>query len=53
MNNLSPYCGLVDARISTSDKYLPVLKSVVKGQFWSNPNYLDQSKYFDPGLNIF
>ena len=25
MNNLSPYCGLVDARISTSDKYLPVL----------------------------
>ena len=23
---------------------LHVLKSVVKGQFWSNPNYLDQSK---------
>ena len=25
----------------------------MKGQFWSNPNYLDQSKYFDPGLNLF
>ena len=24
MNNLSSYCGLVDARISASDKYLPV-----------------------------
>jgi hypothetical protein len=23
MNNLSSYCGLVDARISASDKYLP------------------------------
>ena len=24
MNNLSSYCGLVDARIRPSDKYLPV-----------------------------
>ena len=24
MNNLSSYCGLVDARISASKKYLPV-----------------------------
>ena len=24
MNNLSSYCGLIDARISASDKYLPV-----------------------------
>ena len=24
MNNLLPYCGLVDARISASEKYLPV-----------------------------
>ena len=26
MNNLSSYCGLVDARISASDKDLPVLQ---------------------------
>ena len=25
MNNLSSYCGLVDAKIRASDKYLPVL----------------------------
>ena len=25
MNNLSSYCGLVDARIGASDKYLPVI----------------------------
>ena len=25
MNNLLSYCGLVDARISASEKYLPVL----------------------------
>ena len=25
MNNLSSYCGLVDAKISASYKYLPVL----------------------------
>jgi hypothetical protein len=24
MNNLLPYCGLVDAKIIASDKYLPV-----------------------------
>ena len=28
MNNLSSYCGLVDARISASDKYLPVLSNL-------------------------
>ena len=26
MNNLSSYCGLVDAKIRASDKDLPVLK---------------------------
>jgi hypothetical protein len=26
MNNLLPYCGLIDARISVSEKYLPVQK---------------------------
>ena len=26
LNNLSSYCGLVNARISASDKYLPVLQ---------------------------
>ena len=26
MNNLSSYCGLVDAKIRASDKYLPVQK---------------------------
>ena len=26
MDNLLSYCGLVDARISTSEKYLPVHK---------------------------
>ena len=34
MNNLSSYCGLVDVRISTSDKDLPVLDSnKIKGDF--------------------
>ena len=28
MNNLSSYCGLVDARISASEKYLPVLDAI-------------------------
>ena len=27
MNNLSSYCGLIDARISTSEKDLPVKKT--------------------------
>ena len=29
MNNLSSYCGLVDARISASDKDLPVIAVLV------------------------
>ena len=28
MNNLSSYCGLVDAKIEASDKDLPVLKTL-------------------------
>ena len=30
MNNLSSYCGLVDARISASEKDLPVIQNNVK-----------------------
>ena len=30
MNNLLSYCGLVDARISASEKDLPVTKEVLK-----------------------
>ena len=29
MNNLSSYCGLVDAKIKASDKDLPVTKSQI------------------------
>ena len=29
MNNLSSYCGLVDAKIRASDKDLPVLELVI------------------------
>ena len=27
MNNMSSYCGLVDEKVRTSDKYLPVKRS--------------------------
>ena len=37
MNNLSSYCWLVDARISASDKYLPVLFAV-RGRVAPNGN---------------
>ena len=30
MNNLSPYCGLVDAKIRASDKDLPVTIKIFK-----------------------
>ena len=30
MNNLSSYCGLVDAKIRASDKDLPVIESVAR-----------------------
>ena len=29
MNNLSSYCGLVDAKIRASDKYLPVPSKII------------------------
>ena len=29
MNNLLSYCGLVDARISSFEKYLPVIKTEI------------------------
>ena len=31
MNNLVSYCGLVDARISASEKYLPVRMVTTQG----------------------
>ena len=34
MNNLLPYCGLVDAKIRASDKDLPVLKSTKISVWW-------------------
>ena len=32
MNNLLSYCGLVDARISASEKYLPVGQTVFRAK---------------------
>ena len=33
MNNLSYYCGLIDAKIRASDKDLPVIKKCNVGEF--------------------
>ena len=41
MNNLSSYRGLVDARISASDKDLPVLKKVV----FQSRKHISQKKF--------
>ena len=38
MNNLLSYCGLVDAKIRTSDKDLPIKKSAVKLVGWKLEN---------------
>ena len=44
MNNLSPYCGLVDTRISASDKDLPVIhiepESMISGTVSRMKTYL-------------
>ena len=34
MNNLSSYCGLVDAKIRASDKDLPVLTIIKALELW-------------------
>ena len=36
MNNLLSYCGLVDARISASEKDLPVLKNLLSSFYKHN-----------------
>ena len=50
MNNLSSYCGLVDAKISASDKDLPVLLTVctaVKSKGKSSQNFVAFSEYMN------
>ena len=37
MNNLLSYCGLVDARISASENFLPLLKKVFSFDTWFFP----------------
>ena len=44
MNNLSSYCGLVDARMSASDKDLPVMNSDFRFVDFSNQS--DESCLF-------
>ena len=46
MNNLLSYCGLIDERMSTSDKDLPVqkVKSLVRPFRW--PINLNQVAFF-------
>ena len=39
MNNLSSYCGLVDAKIRASDKDLPVL-----GEIWQSLKKLESER---------
>ena len=55
MKNLSPYCGLVDAKIRASDKDLPVIKmtkscSILTDSddtnlIFENPNVYVQARY--------
>ena len=41
MNNLSPYCGLVDAKIRASDKDLPVVTAYSSSNLiFRNPLYV-------------
>ena len=44
MNNLLSYCGLVDARITGSDKDLPVRKQKTKPQKTRQTTKLQKSK---------
>ena len=54
MNNLLPYCGLVDARIRASNKDLPVLVSAWKLNFWENDRNLDRIlNHFDFFVFVF
>ena len=45
MNNLSSYCGLVDAKIRVSDKDLPVPSYLLyKKVFWALDEYFSIAK---------
>ena len=44
MNNLLSYCGLTDARISVSEKDLPV-KGSRNNEAWLSRNDLGSSRY--------
>ena len=47
MNNLSSYCGLVDAKIRASDKDLPVLHDSTKKKVLSKHKVKAESKCLD------
>jgi hypothetical protein len=60
MNNLLSYCGLVEARISASEKDLPVTKSlsynnriVGTGESCRKIRQINQGSYFFNSLNSF
>ena len=44
MNNLSSYCGLLDAKIRASDKDLPVTRKLFSKQFIKNMFTIDKIK---------
>ena len=49
MNNLSSYCGLIDAGISASDKYSGLSSLGVPGVPWHTQILADQLTLFQPG----
>ena len=44
MNNLLSYCGLVDARINATDKYLPV--SIIRKRKKNETYFLDSVDFY-------
>ena len=46
MDNLLSYCGLVGARISTSEKDLPVLLFIFTNVIWTDRNFTHRPYYF-------
>ena len=47
MNNLSSYCGLVDAKKRASDKDLPVTRTLLNLQNWTNKWYFSHRVVVD------
>ena len=53
MNNLLSYCGLVDARISASDKYLPVPGPGIKVDMKIVPSIMNKKEDMEKGSDSY